>query len=284
MMRTVKYLLIGLASALSASPTPLVSPYHHPHHINASGPAAFLLAGDSTTAVQNAGLTGGGWGDGFLATLRNGAGGINYGHNGATTVSFVSGGDWAKVVASVAKYKTAYTPFVTIQFGHNDQKPAANISVAQYMTNLQNMVEDVWTAGGTPILVTPITRRTFNSSGLVIEDLAVQANATIAVAKAIGSLVIDLNRASTDYVDAIGANNSATYNLIPTDFTHLNVAGSVLFGNMVSGLIDGSVGSALGFNIETYTTPNVTIAKDIASGTYILPSEFGTLPNNTLPA
>ncbi|CAD6442356.1 34a3d1d4-a424-4dc3-98f2-38355fdef018 [Sclerotinia trifoliorum] len=273
MVQNFKLLLAGLASTIFVSP------------IYGAGPPAFLLAGDSTTAIQNAAKTGGGWGDGFISTLKNGAGGINYGHNGATTVSFVSGGDWAKVLASVATYKSAHTTFVTIQFGHNDQKAKANITVAEYKTNLQNMAQDVVAAGATPILVTPITRRKFSSSGGgVAQDLAVQANATIAVAKSIGAFYIDLNRASTDYVNAIGATNAETYNLIPTDFTHMNEAASVLFGNMVSGLIGKSVGSAPGFDIKTYTTPNATIAKDIASGTYIFPSGFGTLPSNTLSA
>lgn len=111
-----------------------------------------------------------------------------------------------------------------------------------------------------------------------------QASATITVAKSIGSLYIDLNRASTNYVDAIGATDAATYNLQPTDNTHLNAAGSVVFGNLVSSLIDQSVGKSLGFDISTYTSPNQTIAKDIASGTYIFPTGFGTLPSNTLPA
>lgn len=107
MVSNLKFLLIGLASAIFTSP------------IHAAHPPAFLLAGDSTTAVQSPSLTGGGWGDGFLSTLRSGAGGINYGHNGATTVSFVEGGDWAKVLASVAKYKSAYTTIVTIQVSDN---------------------------------------------------------------------------------------------------------------------------------------------------------------------
>lgn len=76
-------------------------------------PAAFFLAGDSTTAIQSSG--GGGWGDGFLTTLHRGTFGINYGHDGATTASFVSGGDWATVLASVSEYKDSYSPFVTIQ-------------------------------------------------------------------------------------------------------------------------------------------------------------------------
>lgn len=84
-------------------------------HLKHPKPAAFFLAGDSTTAIINVNKTGGGWGDGFIATLRNDAIGFNYGHNGATTASFKAGGDWARVLAGVAGNKTRFTPFVTIQ-------------------------------------------------------------------------------------------------------------------------------------------------------------------------
>jgi lysophospholipase L1-like esterase len=76
-------------------------------------PAAFFLAGDSTTATQA--TSGGGWGDGFLTTLTKGAVGRNYGHNGATTVSFVAGGDWVNVLSSVRNHTKDYEPYVTIQ-------------------------------------------------------------------------------------------------------------------------------------------------------------------------
>jgi hypothetical protein len=163
------------------------------------------------------------------------------------------------------------------------------------------MALDVWNAGGNPvrrhiflspptpktnncqIFVTPLTRRNFNSSGLATESLAVEANATIAVAKSIGAYYIDLNRASTDYVDAIGANNSHTYNLIPTDNTHLNAAGSVLFGNLVSLLIDKSLRRTSELSITKYTYPNATIAKAITAGEYLYPSDFGTLVQSTAP-
>jgi len=82
--------------------------------------AAFFLAGDSTTAVN------GGWGDGFLATLRNGAIGQNKGHSGTTTVSFVAGGDWGKVLDLVKSNQAKYDCYVTIQFGHNDQVQTRN--------------------------------------------------------------------------------------------------------------------------------------------------------------
>jgi hypothetical protein len=126
------------------------------------------------------------------------------------------------------------------------------------------------------ILVTSLTRRNFNSSGLAIENLAPQANATIVVAKNMNVPYIDLNRASTDYVNAIGFNASSTYNLIPTDYTHLNAHGSMLFGNMVSILI----GKALK-NGNQWTKPNSTIAKAIRQGEYIFPSLPTTTWTNT---
>lgn len=81
-------------------------------------PAYLVLAGDSTTAGQSAG--GGGWGDGFLnTTLRYPASGRNFGHNGATTVSFVQGGDWAAVLEDVESHVDSHKVFVTIQVSLN---------------------------------------------------------------------------------------------------------------------------------------------------------------------
>lgn len=108
-----------LFSALALSVLPLSSAFALPDrpHIRASLPAAFLLAGDSTTAIQSSG--GGGWGNGFInKTLHEGAIGTNYGHDGATTVSFRSGGNWATVLARLSSLKSTYQVWVTIQVSH----------------------------------------------------------------------------------------------------------------------------------------------------------------------
>lgn len=82
-------------------------------------PAYFVLAGDSTTAVD------GGWGDGFLnTTLRAPAGGINLGHSGATTVSFRAGGDWAAVLEQVKSHTKSNEVFVTIQVSPAHPEPS----------------------------------------------------------------------------------------------------------------------------------------------------------------
>lgn len=218
---------------LYALPTPSHSPK----------PPFFLLAGDSTTAKQSS--NGGGWGDGFLnTTLFHGASGLSYGHNGATTVSFRAGGDWETVLSKVAEYKDRYAPFVTIQFGHNDQKPAANISLAEYTRNLEQFVSEARNAGATPILVTPLSRRNYETSNVtgeptIILSLADQRAATIAAAKNSRAAYIDLNGASTRYLNRIGPDKAYMYNLNPEDRTHLNAEGSIVFGGMVAELIDG---------------------------------------------
>lgn len=88
------------------------SPMPSTEGCRATSPPAFFLAGDSTTAAQS--CCGGGWGNGFLTTLHD-AIGTNFGHNGATTASFVSGADWADLLESVGRYKKSWTPYVTIQ-------------------------------------------------------------------------------------------------------------------------------------------------------------------------
>jgi hypothetical protein len=63
--------------------------------------------------------------------------------------------------------------------------------------------------------------------------------ATIAAGEAVGARVLDLNSASLSYVEAIGSTDAQTYNLNPTDMTHLNDWGSVVFGRMVADLLLG---------------------------------------------
>ncbi|KAI0097301.1 SGNH hydrolase-type esterase domain-containing protein [Nemania sp. FL0031] len=222
----------------------------------------FVLAGDSTTAVQAA--NGGGWGNGILSFLRSPAAGVNKGHNGATTKSFVDGGDWDVVKGLVTNYTGAgYEVFVTIQFGHNDQKDTSGVTLEQYQTNLVNLAEDVWSLGGTPLLVTPLTRRSFTSPNVAADSLHDQRLLTIAAASASSppTTYLDLNAASLAYVDAIGETAAHAYNLNPDDNTHLNAWGSVVFGRLVADLLLEKVPA-----LESWIVPNATLSALIADG------------------
>ncbi|KAL5379860.1 hypothetical protein DPSP01_008142 [Paraphaeosphaeria sporulosa] len=223
----------------------------------AAKPIYWLLAGDSTTAP------GGGWGDGFLSTtVASGSTGHNYGHSGATTASFRAGGDWGKVITDIGTYKSKYDVYTTIQFGHNDQKETSGVTLDQYKANLLKFAQEVTSAGGQPILVTPLTRRNFQSDGKVLENLATQRNITIQVATSNNIKWIDLNIASENYVNAIGKTAASQYNLASNDWTHLNTWGGVVFARIVSDLLVEKYPS----NFQAYTKPNATLSALIKAG------------------
>jgi hypothetical protein len=120
----------------------------------------------------------------------------------------------------------------------------------------------VQAANGTPILVTSLTRRSFaGTPPRVVENLANERNATITVAESLGVRWIDLNRASTDYVNAIGPNASWAYNYLPDDRTHLNEWGSVVFGRLVSDLLVERYE-----DVAVWTRPNVTLSAKLREG------------------
>ncbi|KAM0712134.1 hypothetical protein Q7P37_011228 [Cladosporium fusiforme] len=245
----------GLSSIVTAL---LVSPTTALPSRSGQKPVYLVLAGDSTTAVD------GGWGDGFLdTTLREPAGGKNLGHSGATTVSFRAGGDWAAVIDDVRSHLDSHKVFVTIQFGHNDQKPDKNISLADYADNLGKFVEEVRSAEATPILLTPLTRRQFSGTPpRIVENLSNEREATISVAQSLDSLWVDLNEASKRYCNAIGPEASWEYNYAEGDKTHLNDWGSVVFGRLVSDLL-----VQVDQDIAKWTRPNATLSEELKEGT-----------------
>jgi hypothetical protein len=75
-----------------------------------------------------------------------------------------------------------------------------------------------------------------------------------------------------NYLNRIGSNNSKLYSLVPGDVTHLNAAGGMVFGNLVSGLLVHEVGNRCGFEIGGSTWPNETIWGAIVRGEFILPT------------
>lgn len=127
------------ASVVSALPTP---------DTRASKAPFFILAGDSTTAPS------GGWGNGFLASVKGPADGVNKAVGGATTVSVREDGTWSEVLTAVKKHANSYKVIVTIQYGHNDQKVEENISLAEFEKNMEGLARDVRKAGGTPVCLT----------------------------------------------------------------------------------------------------------------------------------
>lgn len=111
------------------------------------------------------------------------------------------------------------------------------------------------------IVVTPLTRRSF-SSGILKASLSEQTAQALAVANATSSRFIDLNKASIAYVTALGETNAHEYNLAADDTTHLNLAGTKVFGRMVSDLLIAKYS-----DIKEYTIADAATSAKITAGT-----------------
>ena len=97
--------------------------------------------------------------------------------------------------------------WVLIQFGHNDQpgKPGRSTDLrTEYPDNLRRYVRDVRGAGAIPVLVTPLTRRSFKNGSLQ-DDLDAWAQVVKRVAREMDVPLIDLHARSVAAVQAMGA-------------------------------------------------------------------------------
>lgn len=108
-----------------------------------------------------------------------------------------------------------------------------------------------------------MTRRAFSSTTKrVIENLSNERTTTIDVAKSKSLHYIDLNKASTDYVNAIGSAAADKYNLATGDRTHVNEWGGVVFARIVSDLLVEKYAN----RFESATKKNATLSALIKAG------------------
>jgi lysophospholipase L1-like esterase len=191
------------------------------------------LIGDSTQ-TDNAG-----YGRGFCANFTAQVDCVNMAKGGASTRTFREQGLWDRALATKPDY-------MVIQFGHNDlvTKDHADRQVAlpDYVANLKRFVTEARAAGVTPVLCTPLTRRYFEADGKIHSDLGEYSEAMRGVAKEMKVPLIELQNESIAYLDKAG--EAAGNKLAITkkdndgktifDKTHLDWAGSYVFGRMVA--------------------------------------------------
>lgn len=192
-----------------------------------------ILTGDSTVA------SGGGYGDYLCRRQRADTSCLNLAKNGRSSGSFRAEGRWDDVLELLRNGAGFRTTYVLMQFGHNDQpgKPGRSTDLVQeYPANLARYVAEVKAAGGVPVLVTSLTRRSFRN-GYVWNDLAPWAAAARAVATREGAALLDLNALSLAAVQAMGpeqADTLAAPKGAGFDYTHLGPKGGRFFGDMAA--------------------------------------------------
>ncbi|KAK2763913.1 hypothetical protein FQN54_009532 [Arachnomyces sp. PD_36] len=229
----------------------------------AANPPYFILAGDSTTATH------GGWGDAFISdSLVNGSEGANYASSGTTTISFDSSWDGDVIPAIATAKEDGFDPYVTIQFGHNDQK--SDDAMAVFIENLENFVQEARDAGATPVILTSLSRRNFDTDAdppIVEDDLENVRQEAIQAAEEVEADYADLNTRSREYLSAIGSENADTYNLDGTDRTHLSDEGGVVFGGLVAQLVVETFP-----DLADYVIVDAELGEALDSGEYWYPS------------
>jgi lysophospholipase L1-like esterase len=217
-------------------------------------PVRIILVGDSTMATKS------GYGDALCARLNPGASCVNLARGGRSSGSFRAEGRWDEVQALLHDGAAFSASYVLLQFGHNDQpgKPGRSTDlVTEFPSNIDRYVRETSALGGVPVLVTPLTRRSFKGAYLK-DDLAPWAAATRRVAAERQAALIDLNAISAAAVQAMGQDEVDTLAQAPRpanygapaapgasevqgapksafDRTHVGDKGAALFSNMVAG-------------------------------------------------
>jgi lysophospholipase L1-like esterase len=180
-------------------------------HAAALAPIRVILVGDSTVATKN------GYGDALCARFTPEVTCINVAKNGRSSGSFRAEGRWDEVMKLLKDGANYSASYVLIQFGHNDQpgKPGRSTDiVTEFPANMARYVTETRAAGGTPVLVTPLTRRSFNGPYLK-DDLAPWAAATRKVAASEHAPLLDLNADSAAAVQAMGQEEADTLAVVP---------------------------------------------------------------------
>ena len=191
-----------------------------------------ILVGDSTMASST------GYGDALCARLTPETACLNLARGGRSSGSFRAEGRWDEVTSLLrdgAGYRRTY---VLIQFGHNDQpgKPGRSTDYAtEFPVNMTRYVDEARALGAIPVLVTPLTRRSFKH-GYVQNDLAPWAGTVRHIASATGTPLVDLNALSLAAVQAMGPQEADKLARVGAnfDYTHVGPLGAERFSSIVA--------------------------------------------------
>ena len=228
-------------------------------------PVHVILIGDSTMARVT------GYGDALCARFNAATKCDNLARGGRSSKSYRGEGLWDAALARIED--PGYRTFVLIQFGHNDQpgKAERSTTLPEFRANMQRYLDDIRAAGAIGVLVTPLARRSFRDN-VLLDDLGPWAEATIEVASASKTPLLDLHRDSMQAIAAMGAVDALSLAELPPpdhalaaastgttvsvdkpiasvpnvhmpafDYTHLGPKGAELFSAIVAGEIRESV-------------------------------------------
>jgi len=186
-------------------------------------PIKIAIIGDSTVCNYPEKNVLRGWGQMLPEFFVPGTKIDNFAESGRSTKTFMTTPLWQKALSDKAD-------FILIQFGHNDshrpleKHPEATVADADYMDNLRKYIAAARAASATPILVTPMHRRTFQPDGTVTQELLPYVQAMEKVGAEQKVPVIDIYTKSGELFAKLG--DAATADFTPKDRTHFSPKGA----------------------------------------------------------
>ena len=165
------------------------------------------LCGDSTMSVKDKrAYPETGWGMPFVYFWDSTVTVENLAKNGRSTSSFRNEGIWKNVLDGAKE-----GDYVFIQFGHNDEVPTKKTytTEAEFKNNLKQYVSEARGKKATPILLSPMARRSFDStSGKIKGTHDVYAQIMRDVAKEENVVLFDMDKKTQALYQQMGVENS----------------------------------------------------------------------------
>jgi lysophospholipase L1-like esterase len=166
-----------------------------------------FLAGDSTMSIKETkAYPETGWGMPFVYFWDSTVSIVNRAKNGRSTKTFISEGLWKSITDEVKE-----GDYVFIQFGHNDESPDKKERYSTpdtFRMNLRRMVAETREHKAIPVLVTPVSRRKFDTTGTALETHHEYSAYVKEVANSEHVLLIDLDTKSRQLYQQMGKENS----------------------------------------------------------------------------
>ena len=169
-------------------------------------PITVYMIGDSTMSVKAiSAYPETGWGMPFSNFFDGSVKIDNRAKNGRSTKTFISEGLWQPVANTM---KTG--DYLIIQFGHNDEinTKASYTTESDFRNNLTRFATEAKSKDVKPVLITPVTRRKFDTSGKVVDTHIVYAQIVRDVAAKNNIPLIDLDSISMKYLQKLGPEQS----------------------------------------------------------------------------
>ena len=178
--------------------------------INHNNKLTVWLVGDSTMSIkEKSAYPETGWGMPFAVFFDSTVSINDVAQNGRSTKSFIDEQRWKYVMDNLHA-----GDYVLIQFGHNDEvkeKVGRYTTPEEFSNNLDRFVKDVRGKDATPVLITPVARRKFDSSGNIIDTHRQYAQLVRDVAKKDNVAMIDLDKKSMELLQQTGPENSKLF-------------------------------------------------------------------------